>query len=62
MQKGLEHCTGIAAALVTIVDFPLLLVPLWFVYRLDTVISEQIGEIKRIAAVGVKLFSSTSDN
>ena len=49
MQKGLEKWTGIAAALVTIVGFPLLLGSLWFAFRLDTVISEQLGEIKRIA-------------
>ena len=49
MQKGLEKWTGIAAALVTIVGFPLLIGSLWFAYRLDSVISEQLGEIKRIA-------------
>jgi hypothetical protein len=38
-----------AAALVTIIGFPLLLVSLWFAYRVDTVISEQLGEIKKIA-------------
>jgi hypothetical protein len=45
----LEKWSGVAAALVTIVGFPLLLSSLWFAYRLDTVISEQLGEIKRIA-------------
>jgi hypothetical protein len=49
MQKRLERWTGIAAALVTIVGLPLLLGSLWFSYRLDIVISEQLGEIKRIA-------------
>ena len=66
MQKGLEKWTGIAAALVTIVGFPLLLGSLWFAFRLDTVISEQLGEIKRIAqsqngiALNTMLFNDSS--
>jgi hypothetical protein len=46
MQKGLEKWAVIAAALVTIFGFPLLLVSLWFAYHLDVVISQQLGEIK----------------
>jgi len=67
MQKGLEKWTGIAAALVTIVGFPLLLGSLWFAYRLDTVISEQLAEIKRIAqsensiALNTMLFNDASN-
>jgi hypothetical protein len=67
MQKGLEKWAGITAALVTIVGFPLLLGSLWFAYRLDTVISEQLGEIKRIAqsensiALNTMLFNDTSN-
>src|SRR5262245_53285725 len=67
MQKGLEKWTGIAAALVTIVGLPLLLMSLWFAYRLDTVISEQLGEIKRIAqsensiALNTMLFNDSSN-
>jgi hypothetical protein len=49
MRKGLEKWADVAAALVTVVGFPIVLVSLWFAYRLDTVISEQLGEIKRIA-------------
>jgi hypothetical protein len=66
MQKGLEKWTGIAAAVVTIVGFPLLLGSLWFAFRLDTVISEQLGEIKRIAqsqngiALNTMLFNDSS--
>ena len=44
--KRLEDWAVTAAALVTIIGFPLLLVSLWFAYRVDTVISEQLGEIK----------------
>jgi hypothetical protein len=67
MQKRLEKWAGIAAALVTIVGFPLLLVSLWFAYRVDTVISEQLGEIKRIAqsensiALNTMLFNDSSN-
>jgi hypothetical protein len=48
MQR-LEKWSVIGAALVTVVGFPLLLVSLWFAYRVDAVISEQLGEIKKIA-------------
>jgi hypothetical protein len=48
MQR-LEKWSVIGAALVTIVGFPLLLVSLWLAYRVDAVISEQLGEIKKIA-------------
>jgi hypothetical protein len=57
----------VAAALVTIVGLPLLLVSLWFAYRLDTVISEQLGEIKRIAqsensiALNTMVFNDSSN-
>jgi|SRR5580704_3277782 hypothetical protein len=49
MQKRLEKWSVIGAALVTIVGFPLLLVSLWFGYRVEALISEQLGEIKKIA-------------
>jgi hypothetical protein len=49
MRKWLEKWSVIGAALVTIVGFPLLIVSLWFAYRVDSVISEQLGEIKKIA-------------
>ena len=55
MPKGLEKWTGIAAALVTIVGFPLLLVSLWFAYRLDTVISEQLGPTRLSSVRGDQL-------
>ena len=67
MHKKLDKWTGIAAALVTIVGFPLLIGSLWFAYRLDTVISEQLGEIKRIAqsqnsiALNAMLFNDSSN-
>ena len=47
MRKRLEKWSVIGAALVTIVGFPLLLVSLWFAYRVDAAISEQLGEIKK---------------
>jgi|RhiMetStandDraft_4_1073278.scaffolds.fasta_scaffold1597347_2 hypothetical protein len=40
MQK-LEKWAVIAAALVTVVGFPLLLVSVWFAYHLDIIISQQ---------------------
>jgi hypothetical protein len=49
MPKRLEEWSVTVAALVTIIGFPLLLVSLWFAYRVDAVISEQLGEIKKIA-------------
>jgi hypothetical protein len=67
MQNGLEKWAVIAAALVTIVGFPLLLVSLWFAYHLDVVISQQLGEIKRIAqsensiALNTMLFNDYSN-
>jgi len=67
MNKGFEKWTGIAAALITIVGFPLLLGSLWFAYRLDTVISEQLGQIKKIAqsensiALNAMLFNDSSN-
>ena len=45
----LEKWSLIAAALVTVIGFPLLLVSLWYAHRVDEVISEQLREIKRIA-------------
>ena len=48
-RDQLEKWSLIAAALVTIIGFPLLLVSLWFAHRVDDVISEQLREIKRIA-------------
>jgi hypothetical protein len=47
--QRLEKWAVIAAALVTVVGFPLLLISLWFAYHLDVVISQQLAEIKRIA-------------
>jgi hypothetical protein len=67
MHKGMERWMGIAAALVTIVGLPLLLASLWFAHRLDTVISEQLGEIKRISqsensiALNAMLFNDSSN-
>ena len=58
---------GFAAALVTVVGLPLLLVSLWFAHRLDNVISEQLGEIKRISqsqnsiALNTMLFNDSSN-
>jgi hypothetical protein len=49
MQTRLEKWSVIGAALVTIIGFPLLLVSLWFAHRVDVVISEQLGAIKKIA-------------
>src|SRR5262245_14181752 len=47
--QSLERCAVMAAALVTVVGFPLLLVSVWFAYHPDVIISQQVGEIKRIA-------------
>jgi hypothetical protein len=49
MWERLEKWSVIGAALVTIVGFPFLIVSLWLTYRLDSVISQQLGEIKKIA-------------
>jgi hypothetical protein len=46
MEK-LERWVVLAAALVTIIGFPLLFVSLWYAHRLDVKISQQLGEIKR---------------
>ena len=40
---------GLAAALMTIIGFPLLFISLWYAHRLDVKISQQLGEIKKIA-------------
>jgi hypothetical protein len=48
LQK-LERRALIAAAFVTVVGFPLLLLSVWFAYHLDLKISQQLDEIKRIA-------------
>jgi hypothetical protein len=42
----LEKWAVLAAALVTIIGFPLLFVSLWYAHRLE---SAQLGEIKKIA-------------
>src|SRR5262245_8023007 len=47
--KPRKRWAVMAAALVTVVGFPLLLVSVWFAYHLDVIISQQLGEIKRIA-------------
>ena len=66
MQK-LEKWAVIAAALVTVVGFPLLLVSVWFAYHLDIIISQQLGEIKRIAqsensiALNTMVFNDSSN-
>jgi hypothetical protein len=66
-HKKMERWAGTAAALVTIVGLPLLLVSLWLAYRLDTVIIEQLGEIKRIAqsensiSLNTMLFNDSSN-
>jgi hypothetical protein len=45
----LEKWAVLAAALVTIIGFPLLFASLWYAHRLDVKISQQLGEIKKIA-------------
>lgn len=67
MRKSLEKWLVLGAALVTIVGFPLLIVSLWFAYRVDETISEQLGEIKKIAqsqnsiALNTMLFNDPSN-
>jgi hypothetical protein len=67
MQKRLEKWSVIGAAIVTIVGFPLLILSLWFAHRVDETISEQLGEIKRIAqsqnsiALNTMLFNDPSN-
>jgi hypothetical protein len=62
----LEKWAVIAAALVTIIGFPLLFVSLWFAHRVDVIISQQLGEIKKIAqsensiALNTMLFNDPS--
>jgi len=48
MEK-LEKWAVLAAALVTIIGFPLLFISLWYAHRLDVKISQQLGEITKIA-------------
>ena len=48
MEK-LERWAVLAAALVTIIGFPLLFVSLRYAHHLDVKISQQLGEIKKIA-------------
>jgi hypothetical protein len=67
MSKWLEKWSVIGAALVTIIGLPLLLVSLWFEHRVDVVISEQLGAIKKIAqsengiSLNTMLFSDPSN-
>ena len=62
-----EKWVMIAAALVTIIGFPLLFASLWYAHRLDLTISQQLGEIKKIAqsensiALNTMLLNETSN-
>jgi hypothetical protein len=63
----LQKCAVIAAALVTIIGFPLLFVSLRYAHRLDVKISQQLGEIKKIAqsensvSLNTMLFNDSSN-
>jgi len=48
----LEKLLVIGASLVTIIGFPLLFASLWFAYRVDVTISQQLSEMKKIAQSG----------
>jgi hypothetical protein len=67
MWKWLDKWSVIGAALVTIIGFPLLFVSLWYAHRVDVVISEQLGAIKKIAqsengiALNTMLFSDPTN-
>src|SRR5262249_59097237 len=63
----LQKWAVIAAALVTIIGFPLLFVSLRYAHRLDVKISQQLGEIKKIAqsensvSLNTMLFNDSSN-
>ena len=48
----LEKLLVIGASLVTIIGFPLLFASLWFAYRVDVNISQQLSDMKKIAQSG----------
>jgi hypothetical protein len=53
----LDKCT----ALVTIIGLPFLLLSLWFARQLDKQVSDQIGELKKVADAQLKIAKSQNN-